>query len=280
MPTTTTKRSRGPLAVGLVVVVIAAIVVAFLFTRKSNQSSSSPTSAQLGSPVPQDVLARVTDIPESVLTTVGVDPSLVSPPQVTKGGKLLTLNGKPELLYVGADFCPYCAAERWALVGALSKFGTFKGLELMESSSTDVYPDTNTFTFVHASYSSPYLSLVTREIETRTHAPLQTLTAKENDLLQIYDVPPYVPTTQDDGSIPFVDFANKFVIDGASYSPQVLAGLNWQTIAATLSDPSSPVAKSIGGTVNEITAAVCVMTHNQPGSVCKTSLIHSLQKKL
>ena len=86
MPTTTTKRSRGPLAVGLVVVVIAAIVVAFLFTRKSNQSSSSPTSAVLGSPVPQDVLARVTDIPESVLTTVGVDPSLVSPPQVTKGG--------------------------------------------------------------------------------------------------------------------------------------------------------------------------------------------------
>ena len=280
MPTATTRRSRGPLAVGLVVVVIAAIVVAFLVTRKSNQSSSSPTSAVLGSAVPQDVLARVTDIPESVLTKVGVNSALVSPPQVIKGGKPLTLDGKPELLYVGAEFCPYCAAERWAIVGALSKFGTFKGLELMESSSTDVYPNTNTFSFLHASYSSPYLSLVTREIETRTHAPLQTLTTKENDLLQSYDVPPYVPSTQYDGSIPFVDFANKFVIDGASYSPQVLAGLNWQTIAATLSDPTSPVAQSIGGAVNEITATVCVMTHNQPGSVCKTPLIQSLQKKL
>lgn len=280
MPTNTTKRSRGPLAVGLVVVVIIAIVVTFLVTRKSNQSASTPTSAALGSAVPKNVLARATNIPENVLKTVGVDPALVAAPQVIKGGKPLTLNGKPELLYVGAEFCPYCAAERWALVGALSKFGSFNGLELMESSSTDVYPNTNTFSFLHASYSSPYLSLVTREIETRTHAPLQTLTTKENDLLNLYDVPPYVPNTQDSGSIPFVDFANKFVIDGASYSPQVLAGLNWQTIAATLSDPTSPVAKSIGGTVNEITAAVCVLTHNKPGSVCKTSLIQGLQKKL
>ncbi|MCI2976405.1 MAG: DUF929 domain-containing protein [Ferrimicrobium sp.] len=279
MPTTT-KRSRGPLAVGVVVVVIVAIVVAFLFTRKSNQSASTPTSAVLGSAVPSDVLARVTNIPESVLTKVGVDPSIVSTPQVIKGGKPLVANGKPELLYVGAEFCPYCAAERWAIVGALSKFGTFKGLELMESSSTDVYPNTNTFSFLNATYTSKYLTLVTREIETRTHAPLQTLTTKENALLNLYDVPPYVPSTSYDGSIPFVDFANKFVIDGASYSPQILAGLNWQTIAATLSDPTSPVAKGIDGTVNEITAGVCTMTNNHPGSVCKTPLIQGLEKKL
>ncbi|WP_298339791.1 DUF929 family protein [Ferrimicrobium sp.] len=279
MSTTSTKRSRGPLAVGLVVVVIAATVMAFLFTRKSNQLSSSPPSAQLGSPVPQDVLARVTDIQESVLRKVGVDPALISRPQVIKGGKPLTLNGKPELLYIGAEFCPFCAAERWAIVGALSKFGTFKGLELMESSGTDRYPDTNTFSFVHASYSSPYLSVVTREVGTRADTPLQKLTTKENSLLQTYDVPPYVPPNYN-GSIPFVDFANTFVINGASYSPQVLAGLNWQTIAAALSDPSSLVAKSIGGAVNEITATVCVMTHNQPGSACKTPLIQNLERKL
>jgi thiol-disulfide isomerase/thioredoxin len=263
-----------------VVVVIVAIVVAFVFTRKSNQSASTPTSAVLGSAVPSNVLARVTNIPQSVLTKVGVDPSIVSAPQVIKGGKPLVANGKPELLYVGAEFCPYCAAERWAIVGALSKFGTFKGLELMESSSTDVYPNTNTFSFLNATYTSKYLTLVTREIQTRTHAPLQTLTTKENALLNLYDVPPYVPSTQYDGSIPFVDFANKYVIDGASYSPQILAGLNWQTIAATLADPTSPVAKGIDGTVNEVTAGVCTMTNNHPGSVCKTPLIQGLEKKL
>lgn len=279
MPTTT-KRSRGPLAVGVVAVVIVAIVVAFVFTRKSNQSASTPTSAVLGSAVPSNVLARVTNIPQSVLTKVGVDPSIVSAPQVIKGGKPLVANGKPELLYIGAEFCPYCAAERWAIVGALSKFGTFKGLELMESSSTDIYPNTNTFSFLNATYTSKYLTLVTREIETRTHAPLQTLTTKENALLNLYDVPPYVPSTHYDGSIPFVDFANKYVIDGASYSPQILAGLNWQTIAATLSDPTSPVAKGIDGTVNEVTAGVCTMTNNHPGSVCKTPLIQGLEKKL
>jgi hypothetical protein len=32
------------------------------------------------------------------------------------------------MLYIGAEYCPYCAAERWPLVMALSKFGTFSNL--------------------------------------------------------------------------------------------------------------------------------------------------------
>ncbi len=33
--------------------------------------------------------------------------------------------GKPEVLFVGAEFCPFCAAERWPLIVALSRFGHF-----------------------------------------------------------------------------------------------------------------------------------------------------------
>ena len=35
----------------------------------------------------------------------------------------LTSNGKPEMLYIGAEFCPYCAASRWSMALALSRFG-------------------------------------------------------------------------------------------------------------------------------------------------------------
>ena len=35
-------------------------------------------------------------------------------------------SGSPELFYYGAEYCPYCAAERWSVVIALSRFGTLQ----------------------------------------------------------------------------------------------------------------------------------------------------------
>jgi hypothetical protein len=83
-----------------------------------------------------------------------------------------------------------------------------------------------------------------------------------------YDIPPYVPTTADDGAYPFVDFGNKYVIDGASYDPTVLAGKSWAQIAAAIRDPSSAIAQGADGAANLITAAVCKLTGNQPASAC------------
>ena len=48
----------------------------------------------------------------------------------------------------------------------------------------------------------------------------------------------------------------------------MLAGLSWTQVAAAMRDPSSPVAKDIDGAANVITAAICTLTHGQPGSVC------------
>jgi hypothetical protein len=70
------------------------------------------------------------------------------------------------------------------------------------------------------------------------------------------------------GSIPFIDFANQGVVSGASYSPQVLAGMSAAQIAAALSDPSSPVTQAIGGTANAFTTQLCQLTGGQPGAVC------------
>ena len=55
------------------------------------------------------------------------------------------------------EYCPYCAAERWAMVNALARFGTFHNLGATASSSIDVNPSTPTFTFRGAGYSSPFV---------------------------------------------------------------------------------------------------------------------------
>jgi hypothetical protein len=60
--------------------------------------------------------------------------------------------GKPLVVYIGAEYCPFCAAQRWPLVVALSRFGTFSGLSVTRSASEDVFPDTATLSFHSASY--------------------------------------------------------------------------------------------------------------------------------
>ena len=152
------------------------------------------------------------------------------------------------MLYIGAEYCPYCAAERWAMVVALSRFGTLSGLGLMHSAAEDgagqaePYPNTATWTFAHASYASKYLTFTPVETYTNVpdpatgfYTPLQTLTAEQQALLTKYD-------SANGGAIPFIDYGNKYLTVGASYDPGVLAGLTWNQIAADLHNPVSPVA--------------------------------------
>jgi len=34
------------------------------------------------------------------------------------------------VVYIGAEYCPYCAVERWPLIVALNRFGTLTNLGL------------------------------------------------------------------------------------------------------------------------------------------------------
>ena len=72
-------------------------------------------------------------------------------------GRTLTSDGKPRIVYLGAEYCPYCATERWAMVNALSRFGTFKNLKITTSSATDVDANTPTFSFYGSTFTSPYI---------------------------------------------------------------------------------------------------------------------------
>jgi hypothetical protein len=279
------QRRRILIASGSILVVIAIVVVFVVVKLSSNStppaassSSNGPTGAALTA-----VADKVTSVPASTLDAVGdggapwqsLGSGVIKP--VT--GSPLTENGKPEMLFIGAEYCPYCGAQRWAMIVALSRFGTFSGLSTIHSSSSDAYANTPTWTFLHAKYSSPYLTFTSVETTTNVpssaadaidgYAPLQTPTAAQEAIESKYS----------SGTIPFIDFGNKYVSIGSSYLPSVLAGLSWSQVATDLSNPNSSVAKAVDGTANYITAAICKMTGNQPASAC-TSAVKSLESQL
>jgi thiol-disulfide isomerase/thioredoxin len=261
----------------LAVVVIVVVFVIVKATSNGGSSASSDTVGLSGTSL-TSAINQVTSVPASTLESVGAGAVSAKPQSITGNPAELKENGKPEVLYMGAEYCPYCAAERWAMIVALSRFGTFTGLQTMESSSTDVYANTPTWTFLNAKYTSSYLSFSTVEEENRAEKTLQTPTSAQQALITKYDAPPYVQSA-DAGSIPFVDFGNKYLIVGASYSPQTLDGLSWSKIATDIQSPDNAVAKAIDGTANYITAGLCKLTGDAPANVC-TSTITSLQSQI
>jgi len=262
---------RRLLITGGSVVAVLAVVAALLIGRLLNSSSGTPSAGSPGGTVlPASVSQEVTSVPPATLDTIGKGsiPSMTSAPVKVLNGTPLTSNGKPEMLYIGAEFCPYCAAMRWSMAIALSRFGTLSPLHGIHSASrvpgggAEAYPNTATLTFYKSSYTSPYLSFAGVENEKIDHSPLQTPTAAEQALWAKYNP----------NSYPFIDVGNKYMFT-VIYNPQVLAGKSWSQIAGALKDPSSPIAKSVDGAANYLTAAICKTTNNMPSAVCTSRAV-------
>jgi thiol-disulfide isomerase/thioredoxin len=272
------ERRRRLFITGGSILAVVAIVVAFVVVKSLGSSAPAKPASATGTPLPSSVVNDITNVPASTLQAVGkgsTDPKSI----IRLSGTPLTKDGKPEVLYIGAEYCPYCAAERWAMAVALSKFGTFTGLRGIHSSSSDVPPSIPTLTFYKTGYTSKYL--VFTPVETTTedrNTPLQKTTPAQQALLSKYDAPPYV-SQGSTGAIPFVDFGNKFLISGASYNPAVLQGKSWSEVAAALSDPASPISQGAVGAANSMTAAICKLTNNQPATAC-TPAIQQLEGQL
>jgi thiol-disulfide isomerase/thioredoxin len=278
-PSAQTRRPwwRGPWGLATAAAAIVVIVVGIVAAGRSSTTAPGGASTTGEQPVPAGVLAAVTAPNAGVLAAVA-DGGVANPLKPIGSASPLTGAGsKPVVLYIGADYCPYCAAERWSLILALSRFGTFSNLHLMTSSSTDVYPNTPTFTFYGSSYSGPYLDLQTVETENRDLQPLQTPTAAQQQVFATYDAPPYSSTA---AGIPFIDIANQQVEISSGYSPGLLDGLTWSQIASQLSVPTAAPTQAIAGNANWLTAAICRATGNQPGSVCSAAPIPQLEAQL
>ncbi|MDG6942769.1 MAG: DUF929 family protein [Nitrososphaerota archaeon] len=248
--------------ISIAAVMVALLVVVYFIAA----ASSDPYTKYIGEPVSSTIIQQITGVSDSTLNAIGT-PSGVSAP-VTISGSALTSGGKPEVLYIGGEFCPFCAIERWAIIVALSHFGKFTGLEYMLSSSTDVNPNTPTFTFAHANYTSGYISFVAVEEYGRagTSDVRQTLTSAQTSLVAQYDTCSATGTT---GGIPFIDIANQYAVNcGAQFQLPAIAGGNWSQVASVLNDPSSSYAQLIDGAANYLISAICNVDGGQPGSVC------------
>jgi Domain of unknown function (DUF929) len=277
------------------ILVVAIVVIALVLVKLNTGSSSAPT-APTGTAL-ASVTKQVTDVPVSVTDQVaagGVPNGLfVSAPTsadistastklgsyfATVNGTALTSAGKPEVLFIGGEYCPFCAAQRWAIVNSLSRFGTFTGLKTTHSSSTDTDPNTPSFTFYGSKYTSDYIAFTSVEEYTNTpngsggYTTLQTPTAAQQAIGQAYD-----PS----GSIPFFSLANKYVQVGnlSPLSPTLLAGQTWAQIAAAMNDPSSKIGQAIIGNANFMTAGICKVIDNKSTSAC-TPTIQKLEATL
>jgi hypothetical protein len=274
-------RSRAIVAVvGALVAVVVVIVVATHLSPHSG-ASSTPNHKHLVAftPIsaPSSVLSAVEQTSPTTVAAVGdgnsPDPwTALNKPLVTQGGKLV-------ISYDGAEFCPYCAADRWVLVNALARFGTFSNLELMKSDPKDIYPSTNTLTFRKAAYTSLYIVFLPTEEENNLEGQLQTPSglAAQMDSLN----PP-------SGGIPFVNAGDR-ASSGDTYDPGVLradpsnpssTSLTWDQIAAGVQSPGDSIQTNIVGGGNWLTAGICKLTGDQPASACAISTIQTLENRV
>jgi hypothetical protein len=265
------EQRRRLLIVGGSVGLVLVIVVAFLVVKGLAKPAKNAGSGHL----PAAVTRNITNVPSSTLASVGTGSlSGAGLPIKPISGKSLTAAGKPEMLYIGAEYCPYCAAMRWSMAVALSRFGAFGPLKGIHSSPTDYAPNTSTLTFYKQKYSSSYLTFTPVENENGSRKVLQPTTKAQQALWAKFD------STSQGLGYPFIDFGNKMAITGPLYDPKVLAGLNWAQIASKLKNPNDPVARAVDGAANYVTASICKMTGDKPGSVCTAAPIKTIEAKL
>jgi hypothetical protein len=256
------RRQRTLATTVVVVVVMVAVILGVIFLY--HPQSPDPL---IGTPIPATLYNQLAGVTNTTLTTVGSGQGAATALTSEKGSSL-TSGGKPEMLYIGAEYCPYCAAERWAMIVALSRFGTFSGLTYMESSSTDKFANTPTFSFRNAIYTSNYISFVSVETQDRNGGTLQSPTSQEQSFMTSYDSA---------GNIPFVDIGNQTgnqyvtLNGGSQYQPSGLSGLNWTQIASQLNDPNTAVAKAVDGGANYLITAICKIDGETPAPLCSQS---------
>jgi hypothetical protein len=270
--------------VGTLVVIATLISGYFTVTWLYNRPNTNPLLKVV--PANQALVQQVTSVSPSTVQTVGTG-GLPNPLKHIQGQPvLLGPYSHPEFFFAGAEFCQYCAAERWAILNALGRFGSFHHLGQMQSYEENF----STFSFSQSTYTSQYVDFVPVEAlgnaldRDGQHAvPLQTLTAQQRQLFTTYNGPPFF---QDTGNYPFMDLGNHYLMQGSNFDPGILQGLSrqfplsWQQIANALSNSTSPITQAIIGTANYLTAALCILTYQAPASACHVPAIQQIERSI
>ncbi|HEX4753300.1 MAG TPA: DUF929 family protein [Solirubrobacterales bacterium] len=192
-----------------------------------------------------------------------------------ESGEPLLDGGKPLVFFMGAEWCPFCASERWALVEATFRFGEWSGLgELHSREGQDYFASLPTYDLTQATYTSKYLSLRHKELATVDGEPLQKLGSFEEGLVDEYD---------ERGSIPFL-FASgppgRYTVE-LGFSPGLLTGQTFASLRKGVAAAApTPAVEAIGGQTDAITALICKLDGRQPASVCAKGSIPALEGEL
>lgn len=214
-------------------------------------------------------------------TTVAVAASLGKPTADLPGGptgqfhyvgQVVRQGSKPELVFIGALYCPFCAAERWPMVKALDQFGNFSGVRSTTNRAGESgFGAIPTFDLTHARYASPYVALDARDTQDQQFNQLQTLTAAEQGLVNRDDP---------QGSIPLV-VVGGYAMTGSGYSPSDIDGKTFSAVQHALRrGDTARYAPDINAEANVITALICHADGERPSSVCGRSTIRHLTARL
>ncbi len=279
---------------GTVLVVLAVLVIVLVSVTGKNSTVDKGFGTK---PAPASVVNALSSVSPSAFSQAGstITPSGPNTGAITalKSQPPLESDGKPVIAYMGSNWCPDCAATRWPLAVALARFGTFKGLRITVSSATDTPASVPTLSFFGSTYTSAYIDFMPTEqctdipsSSTSTavqncngYEPLQAVSPLAHKLFFKYDFPPYVQSSNE-GGIPFLDFANKFMEEGAIMDPSILTGFTHVQVAQRLSNPVASPAQAILVSANFYAAAICKLTNNKPGSVCDMPVVKQAAKQL
>jgi hypothetical protein len=272
------------LAWGAVVVILLGVVglVTYALTHVS-----SPTAPALPAVTSPAVLATLSSVPTSTFDDVGVTATgtELTPPVVLSGQPPLTVGGKADVLFVGAEYCPFCAAERWPLVVALARFGKFTALHDAVSSPQTVFPSTATFSFVGVAYSSRWVALTGVElfsVQSGADGAFRRLTRLTAAQAAVVARTAPLAGGLSAGGTPFLDVAGRLASTTSGFSPALLAGQSQAQIADAVASPISdtgagssatatpPTGQAVLATANELSAGICAATGQQPARVCQS----------
>jgi hypothetical protein len=272
-----TRRSRGhspwPM-IGIVVLLVVIVVGIFLFLSRQQQASTESATAAvwktITSPASQTLAAVANGSADNNVKQTFYQGK--NKPPILKGP-----HGKPQIFYLGAEFCPYCAGQRWGVIVALSRFGTFSNVSPIISSESSV----PSYSFHGSTYTSQYVDFVPVEVQDNQGQPLEKLTSQQEQIVNKYDAPPYTqPHNPGASPFPFMSLGNQIVVAGGTVDASLLTGHSHADIATQLKDPGSNIAKSVLGVANYLTTSICSLTNNLPAKICNAAPIPQLHVSL
>ena len=254
------KRKRiVAVAVAVLVIAITATVTTVALYQHQEKSKVPLSHGELSD--------SLTSVPLDVYNQVGAGSASL---QIQATGEKSDGSTKANFLYIGAEFCPFCAMERLSLTAALSRLGKFENLhDTISGSAEGKLSNIPTVTYKNYAYKSNYVNFKAFEIGDREGREIADIPKLEKQIFAIYSP---------NGGIPLTYWGD--IVTFGPDSGTLLAGIKGAAVASALTNPNSKEAQSTIGGANLFSAEICSKTGGKPENVCSSSGVRSAAKRI